>query len=126
MLLLYEIIIKNKIRKVLFSFAQFIPVGKGRQPELFVFRSQVDYDYNGKQNWGYRMTVKGFYMIYFGKSLREGTIDTSDWSSLIKNQWFSNKFMYFVYGFQAMLLISSIILGIWYFCNFYLGNYRAL
>ncbi len=58
-----------------------------------------------------------FYMIYFMKPLPEGKIDTTDWKPFIKNQWFTNNFMYFVYCLQAVLLLSSIIIGVWRFSN---------
>lgn len=56
-------------------------------------------------------------MLYFMKPLPETKIDTDDWKPFIKNQWFRNKFMYCVYCLQGILLISSIILGIWNFSN---------
>lgn len=56
-------------------------------------------------------------MIYFMKPLSQGNVDTTDWKPFIKNQWFRNNFMYFVYCLQAMLLILSIILGVWNFSN---------
>lgn len=56
-------------------------------------------------------------MLYFMKPLPEGKIDTTDWEPFIKNQWFRNNFMYFVYCFQVALLISSIIFGVWHFSN---------
>jgi len=51
------------------------------------------------------------------KPLPEGKIDTTDWKPFIKNQWFRNNFMYFVYCLQAVFLISSIIFGVWHFSN---------
>lgn len=59
-------------------------------------------------------------MLYFMKPLSESTIDTSDWNPFIKNKWFREKFMYFVYGFQATLLVSSILLGVWDFSDSFL------
>ena len=56
-------------------------------------------------------------MLYFMKPIPNGTIDTTGWKPFIKNQWFRNNFMYFVYCLQAALLISSIKLGIWGFLN---------
>lgn len=56
-------------------------------------------------------------MLYFMKPLPEGKIDTTDWKPFIKNQWFRNNFMYFVYCLQAILLLASIIFGVWYFSN---------
>ena len=56
-------------------------------------------------------------MLYFMKPLPESKIDTDCWKPFIKNQWFRNNFMYFVYCLQAILLIASIIFGIWNFSN---------
>ena len=52
-------------------------------------------------------------MLYFMKPLPESKLDTTDWSPFIKNEWFRNHFMYFVYCLQAVLLLLSILLGIW-------------
>ncbi len=57
-------------------------------------------------------------MLYFMKPLPEEKIDTTEWSPFIKNQWFRNNFMYFVYCFQAILYLTSIIFGAWRFSNF--------
>ena len=56
-------------------------------------------------------------MLYFMKPLPEGRIDTTDWKSFIKNEWFRNNFMYFVYFLQVMLTIASILFGAWRFSN---------
>ena len=56
-------------------------------------------------------------MMYFMKPLPEGEIDTTDWKSFIKNEWFRNNFMYFVYFLQVMLTIASILFGVWRFSN---------
>lgn len=56
-------------------------------------------------------------MFYFMKPLPESKIDTIEWKPFIKNQWFRNHFMYFVYCLQAALLILSIIFGVWHFSN---------
>lgn len=56
-------------------------------------------------------------MLYFMKSLPDGKIDTTDWKPFIKNQWFRNHFMFFVYCLQTMLIICSIIFGAWHFSN---------
>lgn len=58
-----------------------------------------------------------FYMIYFMKPLPDGKINTDNWEPVIKNQWFRNHFMYFVYCLQGMLLLFSIISGAWRFSN---------
>ncbi|MDO5396879.1 MAG: DUF3267 domain-containing protein [bacterium] len=56
-------------------------------------------------------------MLYFMKPLPGGKIDITDWKPFIKNQWFRNNFIYFVYCLQVVLLISSIIFGVWHFSN---------
>ena len=56
-------------------------------------------------------------MLYFMKPIPKGTIDTTGWKPCIKNQWFKNHFMYFVYCLQAALLISSIKSGVWGFSS---------
>lgn len=56
-------------------------------------------------------------MLYFMKPLPEGTIDTSEWNPFIKNQWFRNHFMYFVYCFQVVLVMFSSIYGVWNFSD---------
>ncbi len=56
-------------------------------------------------------------MLYFMKPLPDGKIDRTNWNPFIKNQWFRNNFMYFVYGLQGVLFISSIIFGVWHFSN---------
>lgn len=52
-------------------------------------------------------------MLYFMKPLPESKLDTSDWKHFIKNQWFRKHFMYFVYCLQAVLLVLSMLLGVW-------------
>lgn len=59
-------------------------------------------------------------MLYFMKPFPEGKIDTADWKPFIQKQWFRNNFMYFVYCLQTMLLIFSIIFGIWNFSNIFI------
>ena len=59
-------------------------------------------------------------MLYFMKPIPKGTIDTTDWNPFIKNQWFKNHFMYFVYYLQTALLISSIKLGVWGFSTVFI------
>lgn len=56
-------------------------------------------------------------MIYFMKPLPDGKINTDNWEPVIKNQWFRNHFMYFVYCLQGVLLLFSIISGAWRFSN---------
>lgn len=52
-------------------------------------------------------------MLYFMKPLPESNLDTADWKPFIKNQWFRKHFMYFVYCLQAVLLVVSLLLGVW-------------
>lgn len=56
-------------------------------------------------------------MLYFMKPLPENKIDTADWKPFIKNIWFRNNFMYFVYCLQLIVIILSIIFGVWHFSN---------
>ena len=56
-------------------------------------------------------------MLYFMKPLPDSKINTTNWNPFIKNQWFRKNFMYFVYCLQAMLIIFSIIFGVWRFSN---------
>ena len=59
-------------------------------------------------------------MFYFMKPLPDSKINTTDWKPFIRNEWFRKNFMYFVYFLQAMLLIFSIIFGVWRFSNFFI------
>lgn len=52
-------------------------------------------------------------MLYFMKPLPKFIIDITDWKPFIKNQWFRNNFMYFVYCLQVMLYIFSNLFGVW-------------
>ena len=56
-------------------------------------------------------------MLYFMKPLPEGKLDITEWKPFIKNRWFRDNFMYFVYCLQAVLLMFSIIFGVWHFSN---------
>lgn len=58
-------------------------------------------------------------MLYFMKPLPENKIDTADWKPFIKNNRFRNNFMYFVYCLQLILIILSIISGVWHFSNLF-------
>lgn len=51
------------------------------------------------------------------RPLPDSKIDTSDWRPFIKNPWFRNHFMSFVYCLQALLLILSMVFGVWRFSN---------
>jgi len=59
-------------------------------------------------------------MLYFWKTLPKNAINTDNWKPFIKNQWFRNHFMYFVYCLQITLFICSIIFGIWHFSNVFI------
>lgn len=59
-------------------------------------------------------------MLYFMKPLPEGSIDTTGWKPFIKNKWFRDNFMLFVYGLQLMLLILSILFGAWRTLNIFM------
>lgn len=59
-------------------------------------------------------------MLYFRKTLPENSVNMDNWKPFIKNQWFRNHFMYFVYCLQITLLIFSIIFGIWHFSNIFI------
>ena len=59
-------------------------------------------------------------MLYFMKPLPTGKIDVTEWSPFIKNQWVRKHFMYFVYCLQAVLLILSILFGVWNFSNVFI------
>lgn len=51
-------------------------------------------------------------MLYFMKPLPDSKIDTTDWTPFIKNEWFRNHFMYFVYCLQAYVMwINAMIAG---------------
>lgn len=56
-------------------------------------------------------------MLYFMKPLPKSNIDLTDWKPFIKDQWFRDHFMYFVYCLQAILIIASIMLGVWNFSS---------
>ena len=53
------------------------------------------------------------------KPLPDEVIDITDWKPFIKNQWFRNHFMYFVYFLQATLVVASLRLGVWNFADFF-------
>lgn len=58
-------------------------------------------------------------MIYFMKPLPAREVNLADWTPFIRNRWFRNHFMYFVYCLQVVLTVSSILLGVWNFADFY-------
>ena len=47
-------------------------------------------------------------MLYFMKPLPKCQIDTTEWKPFIKNPWFRNHFMYFVYCLQGALLLTLL------------------
>ena len=56
-------------------------------------------------------------MFYFLKPLPSSGIDFSNWIPFIKNEWFRKHFMKFVYSLQVVLILSSMMLGVWDFAN---------
>ena len=56
-------------------------------------------------------------MLYFMKPLPKCEIDTNEWKPFIKNPWFRNHFMCFVYCLQGALLLFSILFGVWNFAD---------
>ena len=56
-------------------------------------------------------------MIYFFKSISPSDIDFSIWQPFIKNEWFRKHFMKFVYLLQFILILISIVFGVWEFSN---------
>ena len=59
-------------------------------------------------------------MIYFFKSLPPSDIDYSNYRPFIKNEWFRKHFMKFVYFLQVVLILISIVLGVWDFSNWFI------
>ena len=56
-------------------------------------------------------------MFYWMKPLPEADIDYEKYKPFIRNNWFRQNFMYFVYVLQVTLVILSILLGVWKFSN---------
>lgn len=56
-------------------------------------------------------------MIYWMKPLPHSDVDCSNYLPFIRNVWFRNHFMKFVYVLQALLVEISIVLGVWNFSN---------
>lgn len=56
-------------------------------------------------------------MIYLFESLPSSDIDFSNWTPFIKNAWFRNHFMKFVYSLQVLLALVSMMMGVWDFAN---------
>ena len=59
-------------------------------------------------------------MIYFFKPLPPSDIDYSNYRPFIKNEWFRKHFMKFVYFLQVVLILISIVLGVWDFSNWFI------
>lgn len=59
-------------------------------------------------------------MIYFFKPLPPSDMDFTDYQPFIKNEWFRKHFMKFVYVLQLVLVVVSIILGVWNFSNWFI------
>ncbi len=56
-------------------------------------------------------------MLYLFKPLPANDRDFSNWKPFIKNVWFQRHFMKFVYSLQIILIIISMMLGVWNFAN---------
>lgn len=63
------------------------------------------------------MIKESIFMFYWMKPLPEADIDYEKYKPFIRNNWFRQNFMYFVYGLQVTLVILSILLGVWKFSN---------
>ena len=62
-------------------------------------------------------------MIYLFKPLPSGDMDFSNWTTFIKRVWFRKHFMKFVYSWQVMLVLVSMILGVWNFANWCIKSF---
>ena len=58
-------------------------------------------------------------MMYFFKPLPPGDKDMSGYQPFIENEWFRKHFMKFVYALQAVLVVISMMLGVWDFANLF-------
>ncbi len=58
-------------------------------------------------------------MFYWFKPLPDCETDFSKWMPFIKNIWFRRHFMIFAYGLQIVLIIISVLMGVWDFSNWY-------
>ena len=56
-------------------------------------------------------------MIYLFKPLPADDMDFSGYLPFIKNVWFRTHFMKFVYMLQVVLVLISMMLGVWNFAN---------
>jgi len=56
-------------------------------------------------------------MIYLFKPLPYSDMDFSNWIPFIKNACFRKHFMKFVYSLQVVLILMSLMLGVWNFAN---------
>lgn len=63
------------------------------------------------------MIKESIFMFYWMKPLPETDIDYEKYKPFIRNNWFRQNFMYFVYVLQVTLVILSILLGVWKFSN---------
>ena len=59
-------------------------------------------------------------MFYWMKPLPEAEIDYDNYKPFIRNDWFRKNFMWFVYLLQAVLVIMSIVFGVWKFSNVFI------
>ena len=56
-------------------------------------------------------------MFYWMKPLPKADINYNEYKPFIRNSWFRQYFMCFVYLLQTVLVILSIFLGVWKFAN---------
>ena len=56
-------------------------------------------------------------MIYFMKPLPPADIDEDTFEPFIKNVWFREHFMWFVYALQAAICVISAVIGVWRFSD---------
>lgn len=56
-------------------------------------------------------------MIYLFKPFPSSDMDFSNWIPFIKRVWFRTHFMKFVYSLQVVLVLASMMLGVWNFAN---------
>lgn len=59
-------------------------------------------------------------MFYLFKPLPDSKMEFSGYMPFIKNVWFRKHFMKFVYILQSVLVLLSIMLGVWNFSNWYI------
>lgn len=55
--------------------------------------------------------------FYFFKPLPPSDMDLTGYQPFIKRQWFRKHFMLFVYSLQVVLVVLSVLFGVWDFSN---------